>query len=141
MKAKSFMERVTNIAHREGLFELVRSQHGTMDLSISEKSYFGLPMIEIELDGLEPHHRAAVIETLASAGLQVSYDDHIIKVAPCEVRVLVVPSSDQSKPGYNVRVEDNKVVFCGCKGYAYRLDCKHAVSVAAEIENHRQYDY
>lgn len=49
----------------------------------------------------------------------------ILIVAAKEVRIVEVPSSERTNPDYPVRLENGEPVMCGCKGFAFRLACRH----------------
>jgi hypothetical protein len=132
MNVERFTEQVTDTLLRLG------GPWADWEIEPASKPYFGLPAVEIrfkELIGVV----AVVAEALHQGqGFNVENPEPgLLWVAPAEVRVLEVPSSTGTG-SYNVRVENNQVVFCGCKGYAFGLHCRHAVSVTAEMRNHQE---
>lgn len=60
-------------------------------------------------------------------------DEGVIRVAPCFVQVVSVSSSTSLREDYLVRVENGIATLCGCRGYAYRLTCRHLAEAEAKV--------
>lgn len=135
----SFAGFITRALNAHGIYGLTAAHSKFAEglrIRAQEKLYCGLPTARVKLDYTKDiaHKRIdrdTLVDLLTDAGfhiVDVEADNFAwIDVARCAVRVVAVPSSEAGKAPYSVRVEGHKAVSCGCKGYAYRLNCRHLV--------------
>lgn len=133
-KAASFASHVSKALRDEGL-TVVYSDGTDKDgirVTATDDSFSGLPTARVKFNYLGVtgqrfvDMRSSVSKTLRDKGYWImasGYDS--ITIAPRHVNFVSVPSSEQGQPDYTVRLEAGIPMLCSCKGFTYRLTCRH----------------
>lgn len=133
-KASAFASRVSKTLRDSNFVVLYSSEDSGNDgirVTALEDSFSGLPTAKVRFNYMNLtgqrfiDFRDSVVSTLRKKFWVVSSGYDSVVVTPRFVNFVSVKSSDPAVPDYVVRCENGIPMLCSCKGFTYRLTCRH----------------